>query len=736
MFQIKTTQEFRCEYCPKTYSKRSSLRNHLQTHRDQMYLNETGLFGEENTYISHPLQEANRPSMRNEQDLTLEDSYWQDDNDIYGNYDENPSSSEDLNENLSEISNKTSSNNSDENLNEVSNTNLSDNSGENLSETSNAKSDENISSIESDDDKNYDTPETIGNCSEVQSTVLVDVRSIQIIQETTNLTPTTFPNPAYEAFVQLVTKHKLSDSVANDIIHLFNNYSMDPTATLPSNAKAARVFLDSIEIPHILYKKTIIMEYNQIQYTLHHRTIFDAIKELLSNKEIFKYCVFDYSPDYITNDKGEQERCYSELYNSDWWGRAQRSINESAKKHAMAKHQLFQRSMNILVIEPIMSVMSDGLDLRTDDGNIKRFTADEFRAMMRQLVFVIDGIIPTLHKTDYTKKQAKNIDKQLVQLYVDWNKMYIYSRKDKFTESDLKTFKSLIIIWAKGFKKLFSSYSVSQLQLPKFHSWVYHIISSITEYGAVNNFTTETYETLHKEYVKNPYRMSNKRDASSQMLRTVSRDALNNHRRSTTSINKQHSKSTMNGEIATFKLSLFDEFITTYKANNVLAPEALEAFNQFIIALNRFFSLLEEFANNDVNYETITIKWYSSAVISSSDSIRANSNWYKQAVFDNISINMHSEKVENYITQDGMCFGKVLMLCSVNISSSNYDTFDLALVQWYDYKDARELEKYGCPWLIQTSQYEFIPVESGVEPVHIIQRFIKNDEFFVNVFMF
>lgn len=76
------------------------------------------------------------------------------------------------------------------------------------------------------------------------------------------------------------------------------------------------------------------------------------------------------------------------------------------------------------------------------------------------------------------------------------------------------------------------------------------------------------------------------------------------------------------------------------------------------------------------------------------------------------------------------------MLCSVNISSSNYDTFDLALVQWYDYKDACELEKYGCPWLIQTSQYEFIPVESGVEPVHIIQRFIKNDEFFVNVLCF
>jgi hypothetical protein len=74
-------------------------------------------------------------------------------------------------------------------------------------------------------------------------------------------------------------------------------------------------------------------------------------------------------------------------------------------------------------------------------NNIKRFTADEFRAMMRQLVFIVDGIIITLHKSDYTVNQAKYMDKQLVQLYVHWNKMYIFSRKDEFTESDLKTFK-------------------------------------------------------------------------------------------------------------------------------------------------------------------------------------------------------------------------------------------------------------------------------------------------------
>ena len=56
MFQAKKTHEFQCEYCPKWFSKRSSLRNHLRLYRDQMYLDETGLSREENTStVSGPL---------------------------------------------------------------------------------------------------------------------------------------------------------------------------------------------------------------------------------------------------------------------------------------------------------------------------------------------------------------------------------------------------------------------------------------------------------------------------------------------------------------------------------------------------------------------------------------------------------------------------------------------------------------------------------------------------------
>ena len=115
----------------------------------------------------------------------------------------------------------------------------------------------------------------------------------------------------------------------------------------------------------------------------------------------------------------------------------------------------------------------------------------------------------------------------------------------------------------------------------------------------------------------------------------------------------------MNGEVATFMLSSFDEFVTSYKTNNnALASEAVKAFNHFLPTLDNFFNLLDEFKEMD-DASNIFIKWYSSAKISSNDTIRVNSNWYQQAVFDNISINMNVDEIEDYITNDGMCFGKV-----------------------------------------------------------------------------
>jgi hypothetical protein len=51
---------------------------------------------------------------------------------------------------------------------------------------------------------------------------------------------------------------------------------------------------------------------------------------------------------------------------------------------------------------------------------------------------------------------------------------------------------------------------------------VFHICSSIREFGAINGYTTETYESLHKDYVKKPYKLTNKKDIEKQIMKIVS----------------------------------------------------------------------------------------------------------------------------------------------------------------------------------------------------------------------
>ena len=76
--------------------------------------------------------------------------------------------------------------------------------------------------------------------------------------------------------------------------------------------------------------------------------------------------------------------------------------------------------------------------------------------------------------------------------------------------------------WADKFVKLFKRFSPTELNIPKLHHWVYHTIPSIRMFGAINGFSAETYETLHKYYVKNLYKMTNKHNTNPQMIRMVS----------------------------------------------------------------------------------------------------------------------------------------------------------------------------------------------------------------------
>jgi len=75
--------------------------------------------------------------------------------------------------------------------------------------------------------------------------------------------------------------------------------------------------------------------------------------------------------------------------------------------------------------------------------NIKRFTANEFRNMMKVFIFVVEGIIIKHHKETISANQAKRIDAELVDAYYLWCKMYLYSRREYFFESELDDFQVL-----------------------------------------------------------------------------------------------------------------------------------------------------------------------------------------------------------------------------------------------------------------------------------------------------
>ena len=94
-------------------------------------------------------------------------------------------------------------------------------------------------------------------------------------------------------------------------------------------------------------------------------------------------------------------------------------------------------------------------------------------------------------------------------------------RQESFTNMDLAELQEYITGFCQEFVTLFSDYSSSRCKIPKLHILRYHVIPSIQLYGSTNGMSTETYETLHKSNVKNPYRMTNKRNYVPQMLNSV-----------------------------------------------------------------------------------------------------------------------------------------------------------------------------------------------------------------------
>ncbi|RHZ77431.1 hypothetical protein Glove_178g11 [Diversispora epigaea] len=355
---------------------------------------------------------------------------------------------------------------------------------------------------------------------------------------------------------------------------------------------------------------------------------------------------------------------------------------------------------------PGLKIFSKGLQ------SIARLTASEHRDLMKVMVFVVDGLLSD----------------NLSEVYVKWNEMYILSRLKIFKESDLEKFQKAINEWADLFVILFRKKSDSKMKFPKFHLWIFHIVDTIREYGAINGYTTETYESLHKSYVKTPYRLSNKKGIEEQIMKTIRRKAIIK-RRVTEELHKTPTALIYTSKLFEFKLLEASIFFEQQKKNPDLTENMIKGFAKFHECLDLFFDMLDI-----ISAEDCRIKIFGSVTLKNINILRATNKFQNRPWFRNIAIAMDDAELFEYQSDNGTCYAQTLLITEVILP--NKSPFHLTLVQWYDFKSKKIPFVYNCPLLKLVEIYNFIEIEAIEEIVHIVPRFDTKDEYFVNKFIF
>ncbi|RHZ49675.1 hypothetical protein Glove_518g6 [Diversispora epigaea] len=353
-------------------------------------------------------------------------------------------------------------------------------------------------------------------------------------------------------------------------------------------------------------------------------------------------------------------------------------------------------------------------------------TASEYRSLMKIMIFIVDE----LYKDSGSPNFIKN--NKITEVYLKWNKMYLLSRKENYEESDVTLLQKSINEWAKLFIELFKEHSKSELQFPKLHSWVFHICSSIREFGAINGYTTETYESLHKDYVKKPYKLTNKKEIEKQIMKIIRRKAIITESSSKeipkTPIALKYSK-----KLYEFCIQNAEIYIQTRMNDPDLEKEMKLGFEKFLECLDAYLDFYDRKLSEHEEIDMI-FHIYGGVTLKFGSIMRATNKFHKKPIFSNIAVEMNADEIFEYTSDNGVCFAQVLLITEIIM---NYEEpMHLALVQWYDFTSSVNPYLYECPLLEKTNIFNLIEIEAINDIIHIIPRFIDNNEFLVNKFLF
>jgi hypothetical protein len=119
----------------------------------------------------------------------------------------------------------------------------------------------------------------------------------------------------------------------------------------------------------------------------------------------------------------------------------------------------------------------------------------------------------------------------------------------------------------------------------------------------------------------------------------------------------------------------------------------INGFKQF---LECFDSFLEDILKVD-DIEECDIIIYGTATLENGSIIRATNKFHNKPWFSNVAISMDPDESLDYQSDEGLCYGKILLMTKIEIEEK--PPLNLALVQWYDFKFEKNSYLYNCPLL-------------------------------------
>ncbi|RHZ45890.1 hypothetical protein Glove_645g20 [Diversispora epigaea] len=442
-----------------------------------------------------------------------------------------------------------------------------------------------------------------------------------------------------------------------------------------------------MKIPTLTSKKHKILTHNNIDYYLFYHPVLNCIKNILSISDISQNFTLRFE-----NFKYKGEKAYSEQYTGNWWKNTEASLpygsnllsiilySDATTTDTLGKSSLHPIYISIGNISTKRHNKSDAKQLlgylpilKAKDKSEKK--SKDFKKLVRLIfhnsmkfllnpLFAEKGIdLEVDNKTFWFFPHISTIicdwpeateNKKLSEVYAKWNKMYMMSRSEIFTESDLENF----------------------------------------QFGIINGYTTETYESLHKDFVKIPYRMSNKKNMEDQIMKTLKRQDIINV------INKKQKKKKPI-KLLNFSSKLFETKLTEA---NIYFCEKMNDPNindNMIKGFNQFLECFDDFLDNILEVKNI-----------------------KECDIIIYAISMDSS---DYQSDEGLCYGKILLMAKIEIEEK--PPLNLTLVQWYDFKFEKNSYLYNCPLLKLVELYNLIPIETIDNIVHITSGNFNRQKF-------